>query len=108
MLCGVNILLFVGRVVKLTVCSPAVLVTYAKIEDTVLEAGVQADLAELGILVLKVGFGTGGILQIERKTALSLAGDEQLADRDLYILNSAALDRFQRLCNGTLDQHNRL
>lgn len=81
---------------------------YAEIEDTVLKTGVQVNFAELGILALKVSLGTGSILQVEGETALSLAGDEQLADGDFSVLNSAALHRLQGLGNGTLDEDNRL
>lgn len=69
---------------------------------------MQVDLAELSILALKVSLGTGGILQVEGETALSLTGDEQLADGDLNILNSAALHGLKRLSNGTLDEDNGL
>jgi hypothetical protein len=81
---------------------------YAEIENTVLETGVQIDLAELSILTLKVGFGTRGILKVEGETTLSLAGDKQLVDGDLSVLNSAALDRLQGLGNGTLNEDNGL
>lgn len=69
---------------------------------------MQADLAELGILTLKFSLGTGSILQVKGETALSLAGDEQLADGDLNILNSAALHGLERLGNDTLDEDNGL
>lgn len=69
---------------------------------------MQVDLAELGILTLKVSLGTGSILQVEGETALSLAGDEQLSDGNLSILNSAALYGLERLGNGTLNEDNGL
>lgn len=69
---------------------------------------MQVDLAELGILALKVSLWTGSILQVEGETTLSLAGDEQLADGDLSILNSAALHGLERLGNDTLDEDNGL
>jgi hypothetical protein len=83
-------------------------ITYAKIKDAVLEASVQADLAELSILLLKVSLGTRGISQVEGKTTLGFAGHEQLSDGNLGILDSASSDGLLGQSNGSLQQHDGL